>query len=206
MTRLEFINDLGPRLHGLPQEEVRRVLGYYVESIDDRMEDGMTEEEAIESLGSPEALAERILAEQSLPVPAAPEPPVTAEPLPKPRRQLTWWMILLIVLGSPIWISLGAAALGVAVGLYAVVVSLLIALWSVAISLILGGVAAAAGVWFLPVQPDTIAVRIMILGGGLLCAGLGILLLPVCKNVTVWFAGLHSKIYRRIRYGKEMAA
>ena len=64
MNRLEFINALGGRLEQLPKEEVQKVLDYYVESINDRMEDGMSEEEVIESFGDLDMLAAEILVEQ----------------------------------------------------------------------------------------------------------------------------------------------
>lgn len=51
MKKLEFINELGAQLHSMPAEEVRPLLDYYMEIVADRMEDGMTEEEAVASLG-----------------------------------------------------------------------------------------------------------------------------------------------------------
>lgn len=59
MKKLEFINELGAQLHSMPAEEVRPLLDYYMEIVADRMEDGMTEEEAVASLGPIPELAER---------------------------------------------------------------------------------------------------------------------------------------------------
>ena len=50
MTKQLFLNELSAALHGLPREERYRTLSYYDELIDDRMEDGQSEEEAVESL------------------------------------------------------------------------------------------------------------------------------------------------------------
>ena len=63
MNRLEFINALGGRLEQLPKEEVQKVLDYYVESINDRMEDGMDEASAVAAMEAPEAIAARLRAE-----------------------------------------------------------------------------------------------------------------------------------------------
>lgn len=52
MKKSEFIDELCRRLRLLPPDEAQRTVLFYSEAIDDRMEDGMTEEEAVESLGS----------------------------------------------------------------------------------------------------------------------------------------------------------
>lgn len=52
MNRSEFLSELTNRLDHLPHEEIVKIVSYYEESIDDRIEDGMTEEVSIKSLGS----------------------------------------------------------------------------------------------------------------------------------------------------------
>ena len=96
MTKQLFLNELSAALHGLPREERYRTLSYYDELIDDRMEDGQSEEDAVESLGSPEQIAREILGEE--------EPPVSTGT----GRKV--WMIILLVLGFPFWGSLLLAA------------------------------------------------------------------------------------------------
>ena len=46
MLKNEFMEQLRSRLVGLPSQEVEERLGFYSEMIDDRIEDGLTEEEA----------------------------------------------------------------------------------------------------------------------------------------------------------------
>ena len=96
MTKQLFLNELSAALHGLPREERYRTLSYYDELIDDRMEDGQSEEEAVESLGSPEQIAREIQGEE--------EPPVSTGT----GRKV--WLIILLVLGFPFWGSLLLAA------------------------------------------------------------------------------------------------
>ena len=96
MTKQLFLNELSAALHGLPREERYRTLSYYDELIDDRMEDGQSEEDAVENLGSPEQIAREILGEE--------EPPVSTGT----GRKV--WMIILLVLGFPFWGSLLLAA------------------------------------------------------------------------------------------------
>jgi uncharacterized membrane protein len=182
VNKHEFINDLGHRLRALPQEEVQGILQYYAESIDDRMEDGMDEAAAIASLGPLDQLAEKFLSQQE----------------PKKRR-FSPGVIILLVLGSPIWLSLGLAAVSVALGLYITVWAILGSLFVIAAALAFGGVAGAVLSILGTVTPGTLAVRVLSGGGSLAAAGLGVLLLPAVVWLIVWFARLHKMVYGKIR-------
>ena len=61
MNRFEFLANLSANLSDLTPEDRRRVTDYYTEMIDDRMEEGLTEEEAISSIGDPENDAREML-------------------------------------------------------------------------------------------------------------------------------------------------
>ena len=51
MTKKAFLSELRAALSALPEQEQNERLRFYAEMIDDRMEDGMTEEEADEKAG-----------------------------------------------------------------------------------------------------------------------------------------------------------
>lgn len=61
MTRVEFLTELDQRLSTLSKEQADEYLVYYAEMLADRMEDGMSEEEAVASLESAAVIANRIL-------------------------------------------------------------------------------------------------------------------------------------------------
>lgn len=63
MGKEKFIDELMHKLNYLSEEEISKVLTYYSEIIDDKIEDGMTEEDAVSSLGSMEEIEEIIRAE-----------------------------------------------------------------------------------------------------------------------------------------------
>lgn len=63
MTKYDFEDWLRHRLSDLPREELDRIAAFYMDAIEARIEDGMTEEEAIYDLGEPEALLEAIRAD-----------------------------------------------------------------------------------------------------------------------------------------------
>ena len=61
MKKNEFLSALRASLTGIPAEDAERALDYYSEMIDDCMEDGMSEDEAVEQLGSVEQAAASIM-------------------------------------------------------------------------------------------------------------------------------------------------
>ena len=54
MTKQEFLASLREGLRGLPPADVEERIAFYDEMIDDRMEEGLTEEEALGELWSVE--------------------------------------------------------------------------------------------------------------------------------------------------------
>ena len=103
MKREEYLGRIRALLQNLPPEDLERSLAFYAESIADRMEDGMSEEEAVASLESPEEAANAILLEQPL--------PTLVKVRVKERRRLSALEILLLVLGFPLWLPLLLTAL-----------------------------------------------------------------------------------------------
>lgn len=120
MNKTEFMTELSQRLSGLNNEDIKKSLAYYNEIIEDCKEDGMSEEEAVASLGDIDEIATQIVMDT----------PITklVKEKVKGTRTLRTWEIILIVLGSPIWLSLGIA-------FFAVVFSLYISIWSIVFSL-----------------------------------------------------------------------
>lgn len=65
MTKRKFLAKLESALSSLVNEERNRQLDYYEEMIDDMIEEGMSEEAAVERLGSVQGVAAKILGEVS---------------------------------------------------------------------------------------------------------------------------------------------
>lgn len=97
MTKYDFEDWLRYRLSDLPQEEVDRIAAFYMDAIEARMEDGMTEEQAIYDLGEPEALLEGIRADLPQQVIYKPVHKST-RPSGNKRRRLLAVVIALLVL------------------------------------------------------------------------------------------------------------
>jgi len=61
MNKEQFLAALRARITGLPKTDLERTLQYYGEMIDDRIEEGMTEQAAVADVGNPAELAAAIL-------------------------------------------------------------------------------------------------------------------------------------------------
>ena len=137
MTRQEFLSELERALGKLPHAEVEQALAFYDEAISDRMEDGLSEAEAVADLGPVDEIAAQIAAETP-PIPRA---------IARANTGSRTLNIVLLAVFSPIWIpivlALAAAALAVYVAIWAVIA----ALWAVDAVLVLmpfAGLAALA--------------------------------------------------------------
>ena len=181
MDKHDFLHALEERLAGLPEADRQASLDFYAEMLDDLTEGGMTEAEAVASLGSVDAIAEEILLEMPLPK------LVKAE---MKKRRLSGLEITLLAVGFPIWLP-------ILIALFAVVFAIYISLWAVVISLYAANVAMAACaptgilaavVLFASGKPTA---ALLFLGAGLALAGLTVLWLLLC-NLTakgVWKLG-----------------
>ena len=128
MTRDEFLGRLGELLACLPAEQVEETKAFYAEAIADRMEDGMSEEEAVAAMGTPGEVAEATLDD----LPAVPRA------IARTRRRSTTLLWVLTIVGSPVWVPLLAAFAAVAVTVYICIWLLALCVWIVAAAL--GGV------------------------------------------------------------------
>ncbi len=167
MNKQEFMEKLRAELSGLPQQEVEERLAFYSEMLDDRTEEGMTEEEAVCAIGSVEEIAAQIISD----IPLA----KIAKESMKPKRRMRAWEIVLLAAGSPLWLALLLAAFAILLALYAVIWAAVACVWAVFAAVAGGAVGGIAGGILLIVFGNVTA-GIMLIGAGLACAGLAILL------------------------------
>lgn len=185
MSKQEFLAQLRKGLSGLPQDDIEERLTFYSEMIDDRMEDGISEEDAVCEIGHVEEIVSQIVAD----IPLA---KLVKEKV-KQKKRLNAWETVLLVLGSPVWISLLIAAFAVILSLYVVLWSVIISLWAVFGSLIacaIGGI--AAGIGFACGGHGFTGIAVI--GAGIVCAGLSIFLFFGCKAATKGVLILTKKI------------
>lgn len=190
MDKYDFLECLRDKLSGLPQEDINRSVEFYSEMIDDRIEDGMSEKEAVADVGSVDDIVAEILR-------TTPLAKIVKEKV-KPKRRLRWWEIVLLAVGSPLWISLLAA-------LFCIILAVYIVIWAVVLTFIcvdiaffattLALFAASAGLFFEGFAQEAV----MCIGTGLVMGGLSLLTLLFVKVLTKGAVWLSKKIVLGIK-------
>lgn len=190
MDKLDFLLALAARLEVLSDADKKASLDYYAEMLDDLVESGMTEAEAVASLGSVDDIAEEILMDVPL--------PKLVKAKMKKGRRLTGAEITLLIVGFPIWLPLLISA-------FAIVFSIYVSLWAVVISLYAADLSLAAGslaglvgtiMMFVGGQPAT---ALLFLGAMLVLVGLSILLFFGCNAAAKGVCKLGKLTLRGIK-------
>ncbi len=188
MTKKEFLESLQKGLTGLPKEDIQERLSFYNEMIEDRIEDGLSEKDAVAAVGSVSEIVKQIVADTPL--------SKIAKERIKPKRRMSALEIVLLVLGSPVWLSLLIVIVAVIFAVYVSLWSVIISLWAVFGSLMacaFGGVASG----IIIVLTQNTLTGITVIGAGLLCGGLSIFMFYGCelaskgiiiltKNIALW--------------------
>lgn len=175
MDKKEFLDQLRTSLTGLPQGDIDERVSFYEEMIDDRIEEGMSEEDAVRQIGTVDEVVSQIIAEMPL-------SKLVKEKV-RPKRRLLAWEIVLLVLGSPIWLSLVIAAVAVLLSLFVTVWAVIGSLWAVVGSLVVGGFSGVLSLIVFTIQ-GYIWTGFCFLGAGLILLGLSIFAFFGCKSLT----------------------
>ena len=175
MSKQEFLIQLRKALSGLPKEDIEERVTFYSEMIDDRIEEGLSEEDAVLKAGTVDEIVAQIIED-------IPLTKIAKERI-KPKRRLKAWEIVFLVLGSPIWLSLLISAVAAVFAIYASIWSVIISLWAVFGSLTgcsLAGIVSGTVFAF----NGNALIGVAMIGLGTACAGLSIFMFYGCKAAT----------------------
>ena len=202
MNKRKFLSKLSDKLSNLPHSEAQERLNFYSEMIDDLIEEGLTEEQAVLKVGNADDIAREIVTDDSF-------NDIIEEKLEPKKNTTKGWQLALLILGSPIWFSL-------LVAFFAVAFSLVVTLFAVSISLIAVSFALAISLWaifgsliacaiasviycFILIFTGHALTGFAVLGAGLVCGGLSIFLYYGCKYFTKTITVLSKKIISLIK-------
>ena len=188
MTKKEFLSSLRSKLQGLPPSDIDERISFYSEMIDDRMDEGKSEEEAVSEIGNVDDVVMDIAKDTPL-------VKLVKEKM-KPKRRIRPWEIVLLVLGFPLWFPL-------LITFFVLVLVFWIVIWVLAIvtyvleaafaaTSVAGVVAFAA--YFLNGQTNYTA-----LGASVMCAGAAILMVFGCIGATKGCIALTKSIITGIK-------
>ena len=190
MTKQEFLEKLEASLDGLPKDDIAERISFYSEMIDDRIEEGLSEEDAVADIGSIDDIVFEMLKETSI-------AKLVKEKI-KPNRKLKTWEIVLIWAGSPVWFPLLIAAAAVVFSLYVSVWAIIISFWAVfgaSSASFVGGIAGSVILFTLGRALEGVAM----IGASFVFAGLAIFAFFGCKCVTKSILKLTKKALLRIK-------
>ena len=190
MDKDTFLTELRARLAGLPQDETDGRIAFYSEMIDDRMEDGAFEAEAVEEIGPVDEVASQIISEFPL-------RRLVKEKI-APRREMGAGGKALLILGFPLWFALLIAAGGVIFSFYICIGAIVVSLWSVEAALWAGALGCLAGAVFFAVKGNW-PTALLAFGAALVLAGLSFFLLIGCIAATKGLIKLTRKVILAIK-------
>lgn len=133
MTKKEFLEKLESSLSALSESDREERLNFYSEMIEDRIEEGLSEEDAVKTVGIPEEIGAQIVGEYSS--------IRKNDRKEKTKRKLQTWQIVLVCVGFPVWLPLLIAAFAILISLAASFWAVVGSIWSVPVSLSAVGLA-----------------------------------------------------------------
>ncbi|MBO6262379.1 MAG: DUF1700 domain-containing protein [Bacilli bacterium] len=96
MYKYEFLTALKEQLVGLPKEDIEERISFYEEMINDRIDEGKSEEEAVAEIGTVDEVVKEIAGDTKL---------VTlVKHKMTPKRSLRGWEIAIIIGSFPFWL------------------------------------------------------------------------------------------------------
>ena len=188
MTREVFLNSLREKLKGLSPEDIEDRISFYYEMIDDIMDEGKTEEEAVAEIGSVDDVIYEIAQDTPL-------VKIVKQKI-KPKRKLEAWEIVLIILGFPLWFPLVLTGFVLLLVAYILFWVFVIVAYAVEFSLGASSIGALVNFFAYLVHGDFYLAP---LGASIMFAGGTILMFFACKAITLRTIKLHKSLFTKIK-------
>ena len=188
MKKEEFLTKLRSQLVGLPESDVEERIEFYSEAIDDRIEEGQTEEEAVRAVGGVDEAVTKIAEE-------TPMSKLVIESINK-RKRMSGLEIVLLILGFPLWFPLLLTAFILCFVFYLLIWVFVLVAWAIEASLIAEAFGSLV-VFFYGLSQGNF--EPMYLGIFTLSVGLSIAFFFACIEFTKLGARLSRAIIRGIK-------
>lgn len=188
MTKNEFLNNLREALKNLKDEEINKSVTYYSEMIDDYIENGDSEEEAVRKMGSIEEITTTIIED--------------AKETKTTKKESMPMYIIIAVLGFPIWFPILATLTALAVVLYILVWVVIVTICIFEVSIAISAIYSFLG--FFGNLTQDIAVSFVMLGASMVFTGVAVLLVkPIIKVIKKLAVASYQFVVKTIKKIKE---
>ena len=197
MSREEYLNELREKLTSNNIPGIDAMIEFYDEAIADRIEDGMSEDEAVAAMED----ADSIVRSAKLDKPLA---TLMADRVKEKHQEASSsghgaLFIVLAIVGFPIWFPLLIAFISIVFSLYVALWAIVVSIYAVELSFAVGAVAALLGCMTFVMGHIPFATAIALLGSALLLGGLAVLLWKPIVAITKWMIKLIKLIFRGIK-------
>lgn len=191
MNKDTFLKELRESLSGLPIQEIDKTIEYYSEMIDDAVEDGENESDAVKTFGSVQEIANKIIDEI----------PIHTLVANFKKHKFSAAAIVLILLASPVWVPLAAAFIAVIISVYLTIWTVIAVIFITAAAFAVSAVGAIALIIAMTfsAQPLKIlfAAGILLFGAGsaILTFYLAILFTKLLIKLTAYITRKFKKLF-----------
>ncbi|MHB1154453.1 MAG: DUF1700 domain-containing protein [Eubacteriales bacterium] len=193
MNKQDFLSGLSAKLASLPKHEIEKSISYYEEIIDDRIEDNMSEEDAVAALGDLETIANNIMYDMSIPALMKAK---VSESKNKASNKTVW--LVLVILGFPLWFPLLMTFPIVFLSLYFSVWAIIVSLYAVVFSLGLACIA-GLGAGFVSLFTGTLPSGIAALGIALCLGAVTLFMIKPVYLITLELIKFTAFVLRKIK-------
>ena len=197
MSREEYLNELKEKLTENNIPGVDSMIEFYDEAIADRIEDGMSEEDAVAAMEDTDSIVRGAKLEKPLAT-------LVADKVKEKHKEAsssghgTLFTVLAIV-GFPIWLPLLIAFGAIIFSLYVSLWAIVISIYAVELSFAVGAVASLLGCVTFVMGNIPFATALALLGSAAILGGLAILLWKPIVAITKWMIDLIKMIFRGIK-------
>ncbi len=180
MKKTEFLKNLRANLRGLPKHEIEERISFFSEMIDDRTEEGLSEDEAV--LAVSKKITKEELCKQT-----------SGDGEKRGKKKLSGAELAIIIAGSPVWFSLGAAAVAVIISLYAAFWAVIASFWAAFASFAIAAPAAIISAFAFFLNGFNFQ-GFVLFSAAPICLGLAIFSFLGCLYLTKWGAVISKNI------------
>ena len=183
MYKYEFLTALREQLVGLPKEDIEERISFYEEMINDRMDEGKSEEQAVAEIGTVDEVVRQIASETKL--------VHLVKHKMTPKRSLRGWEVAIIIATFPFWLPVVITSFVLAFVGFILIWTLVIVTYSAETGLWAGGILSGISFAMTLIAGEP---NYMMLGSCLMGIGGALLMILGCYGSTKLTIGLTKRM------------
>lgn len=197
MSREEYISQLRQKLTENKIPGIDSMIEFYDEAIADRVEDGMSEDEAVGAMEDIDSIVKAAMLDK-------PITSLMADNVKKRHKEAsesghgTLFVVLMIV-GFPIWFPLLVAFLSIIFSLYIAMWAIVVSIYAVELSFAISAVVSLLGAATFVMGQIPFATAIALLGCAFILGGLTLLMWKPIVALTKWMIKIIKVVFRSIK-------